>query len=110
MSVTQNWTNEAVSEPPILRGIHISHANLESLVSKTITEHNFIPKLQELHCHTQSVERCVQLVASAAKTTVGEEQRNGSVVSIINSRKNMPTFRNKSQYMAGKPANLPPKV
>lgn len=105
-----DWQNEAISVPPILRSVDITYENMDVLVAKTITEHNFIPNLRELPCHTQSVERCVQIVATAAKTIVGEQQRNGHVLSVINSRKNMPMFRQKSHYKPGKPSNLPPKV
>lgn len=104
-----NW-NETFFEPPILRNVEINHDNYGELAQKKITEHEFGCDLLNIPCHTQAVERCVQLVARAAKNVCDEDAREGFVLTTLKSRKNMSEFRHKSQYNANESANLPLKV
>lgn len=104
-----NW-NETFYEPPMLRDIEINNENVVHLIKKKITQHEFASHLCEIPCHTQAVERCVQLVARAAANVSGEAAREGCVLTTLKSRKNMPQFQHKAQYKPTKSSDLPPKV
>lgn len=105
------WKDEILFEPPILRNVAISPSNLREISSKKITEHDFGSDLRDMPCHTQAVERCVQTVATAAKTVYGTQSREGKVLTMLKSRAKMPKFQNKAQFNVKETKSDPlPKV
>ncbi|GBO26458.1 hypothetical protein AVEN_31997-1 [Araneus ventricosus] len=53
---------------------------------------------EKFPCHTQSVERCVELISEAVMNVCGETARNGYVCAKLQVRNELPTFNNKGQY------------
>lgn len=81
--------------PPILSGT--ADEAIQSCVedcSKVMTLVGDFP------CHTQAVERTVKLVTQAAKSVCGAEARDGYIRSTLRSRKIMPKFNTKKDFVA----------
>lgn len=77
----------AIAAPPILRTI--SDEDINNTKVPTIDFSVF-------SCHTQSVERCVELVTKASNSVVGEEARNGFIGALMDSRKVLPNYETKA--------------
>ncbi|GBO41111.1 hypothetical protein AVEN_182725-1 [Araneus ventricosus] len=50
---------------------------------------------EKFPCHTQSVERCVELISEAAMKVCAETVRNGYIRAKLQVRKELPAFNNK---------------
>ncbi|KAK4873982.1 hypothetical protein RN001_013342 [Aquatica leii] len=53
-------------------------------------------------CHTQCAERCVKLVTEASAAVCGPDSRDGFIRVRADSRKNMPCFNTKSEFVIKK--------
>lgn len=87
------WQECTVTEPPILSGLCDDEL-------KDYIRSNEIPKLEKYPCHTQSVERCVKLVTEASASVCGAEARDGFIRATVASRKCMPFFNTKADFVA----------
>ena len=81
-----NWENITVTEPPLTRDM-----SLESLYQCKNTPIN----LPHYPCHTEAVERMVQLVTTSCKNCYGEENRHGWILNVLHSRLMRPSFESK---------------
>ena len=84
-----NLNDPGVTEPPVTKRMSIEQ--IEQFRSKP---------LRLCHpCHSQSVERHVKLVSEASQTVAGFEKRDGHVHMKIKSRKLMPIFDTKKDFV-----------
>lgn len=74
---------ELTEEPPVTVG-----RDLQDIKSVYIGE-----------CHTQGVERCVQLVSGAAKKVMGSKRRHQVILTTIDSRKRLKRLESKQDFM-----------
>lgn len=93
-----DFDNATYTDPPILRDVKVTAADIPMLSRQKLLEHEFGRFLIDMPLHTQSVERSVKLVSEAAKRTVGERSRNGLIFNTLASRKSMPNFNSKKDY------------
>lgn len=78
------------TEPPLVRKIP----------DDKLADLNFIANMIEnIPCHTQSVERVIQSVSNAAHNVFGEENRHARVCANLQSRAVLPQTRTKSDYI-----------
>ena len=89
------WQECSVTEPPILS--RLSDEDLKDFIKS-----NDIPKFEKSPCHTQSVERCVKLVTEASASVCGVEARDGFIRARVESRKCMPFFNTKAEFVTNK--------
>lgn len=87
-----NWGECALSEPPLTMGLTIDVID------------NFILSKEKFECeklplHTQAVERVIKLVSEASEAVCSHEAREGFILSRISSRKRIPKFDSKRQYV-----------
>ncbi|KAK3917253.1 Polyketide synthase 1 [Frankliniella fusca] len=88
-----DWKRVKVTFPPVPR--RFTNNDLEQAVENPdFVEENLPP----FPCHTQAVERTVQLVSKASKNVSGQDGRDGFIRNTIQSRQSMPKFRTKSEY------------
>lgn len=95
-----DWPKDELFEPPILSGT--ADEAIQSCVedcSKVMTLVGDFP------CHTQAVERTVKLVTQAAMSVCGAEARDGYIKSTLRSRKIMPKFNTKKDFVAASSAD-----
>ena len=59
---------------------------------------DFVDRLPEFPCHTQAVERTVQLVTRASVKVCGPDARDGFIRNTLQSRKDLPKVRTKSDF------------
>ena len=95
-----DW-NDFYSEPPL--AMEIPTDELEMYVGT-----GYYPMLPEISlascsvnnipCHSQAVERHVQLVSKSASRVVGEINRDGLIRATLQSRERMPSFATKTKY------------
>lgn len=93
-----DWENELATVPPILHKFNFDSKDASVYAVKRLCEHNLGFNLNDIPCHTQSVERCVKLVTEASMAVCGPEQRDGLILNTLQSRNNMPSFKTKSDY------------
>lgn len=93
-----DYDNAIHTNPPILRDLPITRADLETLASKKILDHDFGSYLNDMPLHTQSVERSAKLVTGASTRVCSEKARDGLILSTLASRANMPTFQSKQDF------------
>ena len=84
-----NWEEEIFTPPPMVQ--YLSNDQLISGIDTPLA-------LQQFPCHTQAVERGVQLVTKASINVCGYAARQGYILNTLASRDRMPTFRNKRDY------------
>lgn len=89
------------TDPPVVRKVIVSSENIKFLASKKILQHDFGVFLKHMPLHTQSVERCVNLVTAASKSVCGEQARNGYIANTLASRNEMPAFHSKQDFKCG---------
>jgi len=53
-------------------------------------------------CHTQSVERMIRLVSEASGKVFGQDARDGYIKAKLESKKELPEYNTKSQYVPAK--------
>lgn len=87
------WQSCTVTEPPLT--FSVTQKDLEDLINSGETNLTF-PKFP---CHTQAVERCVKLVTEASAAVCGNVKRDGFIRSRLESRKIMPRFETKVDYV-----------
>ena len=88
-----DWTTCELTDPPVLQ--------FTSSEDLTLNVNEDVPlkiTFEQFPCHTQSVERCVQLVTEASSKCFGEENRDGYIRSKLEARKNMPVLESKRDY------------
>lgn len=91
-----NWQNTIVSDPPILR--HLSIDELEMIANYPNCELRDV--IKALPCHSQAVERHIQIVSQVSTTVCGADRRDGVIRNKIVSRKTMSKFNTKKDYAA----------
>lgn len=84
-----DWDNETVTPPPILESF--TDDDLLKAIDHPLP-------ISKIPCHTQSVERCVQLVTRASEKVFGYNARHGYIIQTLKSRKNMPKIITKQDY------------
>ena len=87
-----DWQETLISEPPLTR--NMSPEDIEENIKTKAVFHAL-----EFPNHTQAVERCVKLVTEASIAVIGQEKREGFIRNRIASRKKMPSFDTKSQFV-----------
>ncbi|KAK3929311.1 Defensin [Frankliniella fusca] len=88
-----DWKAVKVTSPPVLH--KFDNVALESIVDDPFFIEENLPAFP---CHTQAVERTVQLVTKASRAVATAERRDGFIRNVIASRQTMPKFRTKAQY------------
>lgn len=88
-----NWDAVEITVPPILRRFADKLNQLEADPDKYLLDIKKIP------CHTQAVERCVKMVTEASKSVFGHNARDQQIKSKIQSRKLMPAFKSKKDFV-----------
>jgi hypothetical protein len=87
-----NWQHSIVTEPPLTKTF--SDDQIDDFIKE---QHRLdIPKFP---CHTQAVERCIKLVTEASLAVCGEHKRDGYIRSIIESRRQIPSFNTKKDFL-----------
>jgi len=66
-----DWNSTSITPPPVL--FDFPDEQIESAIQNL----GFVYDLLEYPCHTQSVERTVQLVSKASSAVWGKERRDG---------------------------------
>lgn len=85
------------TEPPVLK--RFTELQLKELVKKGQNSTLWTFSAFGLPNHTQAVERCVKMVTETSKQITGETRRDGSIRAKICSRKLMPAFNTKHEYV-----------
>lgn len=81
-----------ITEPPLLSSFSLRE--LEQLVAC-----EFDPKIKNIPCHTQAVERTVKMVTEASKRFSSTERRDGSIRATKKAREACPSqLIKKSNY------------
>ena len=89
-----NWMDVIITVPPVFR--YLSKEDITLLVTSDSKEVNFA----DFPCHTQAVERCVKLVTEASAEVCGENARDGYIRARLQSRRQMPCFNTKVQFLS----------
>ena len=89
-----DWQATTISEPPVTRCP--SNAIIESYVKSRMLPWGLFPKLP---CHKQAVERAVKLVTESSACAVDSSERDGCIIAKLQSRKNMPQFNTKKDFV-----------
>lgn len=81
-------------DPPLTQSISneeliLCHGNSKNFVSENV---------RDIPCHTQAVERCIQLVSRVSSTVTGEDSRNKLICTTIASRAALPKANSKKDY------------
>lgn len=84
-----DWEKELITSPPLLSAID----NTEVIQYE---EHAL--KLPHIPCHSQSIERCVDIVTKASSDRSGHASRHRFILNLLESREMMPRFDSKCQY------------
>ena len=84
-----DWENLIVHEPFLIQ--KLSNPTLDDIL---LTPHIF-PKFP---LHSQTVERAVKLVSSAAAQVVGGDRRHGHILSILKARETRKPANSKKDY------------
>lgn len=88
-----SW-QENITEPPILKSL----PNEEIQLFVAQKGEGELPLLR-LPCHTQAVERSVKIVTEASTTLCSKSAREGFIKAQIQSRKTMPKFDSKKDFV-----------
>ena len=87
-----DWSKN-ITEPPLTKDLNLNE--LKNLIIENAKE-NVIFKFP---CHNQAVERHVKLVTECSSKICNEEPQNKLAKSIITSRKRMPKFNTKKDFV-----------
>ncbi|KAK4876600.1 hypothetical protein RN001_009106 [Aquatica leii] len=93
-----DWQKCEITEPPILS--RISTQDLKDFMNNPESSHR--SNFEKYHCHTQCVERSIKLVTEASAAVCGPDSRDGFIRVRADSRKNMPCFNTKSEFVIKK--------
>lgn len=88
-----DWQSASITEPPLTT--YISDEKLREMILVVPDVIDFL----KFPCHTQAVERCIKLVTESSVAVCGGEARDGFIRARIASRKNLPIFETKTQYL-----------
>ena len=83
-----------MSEPPLVHGL--SSAVIENNMKLRILPEELFPNLPR---HTQAVERSVKLVTEASGCLVNSSERDGYILAKLESRKKIPRFESKKDFL-----------
>ena len=83
-----DWETSFITEPPFTK-----YLSKEVLINSVRTP----IEIPGYPCHTQAVERTIQLVTKSS-CSVTEEARHGLILSTLFSREKMPAFESKKDY------------
>jgi len=83
------------TEPSVI--YTLSTADLEESVASECVPTLHFPQFP---CHTQSVERSVQLVDEASAALVGQTSENGSILARLDSRELIPSLYTKAEFQS----------
>ncbi|KAK5648112.1 hypothetical protein RI129_003004 [Pyrocoelia pectoralis] len=89
-----DWQNNDITPPPLLQYFELDE--LRSIIKETP---NKVIEITSYPCHTQAVERCVKLVTEASLSIVGFKKRDGFIKARLDSRKLMPQFESKKDFL-----------
>ena len=89
-----DWQATTISEPPVTRCL--SNVTIESYVKSRMLLLGLFPKFP---CHTQAVEKAVKLVTEASAWVVDSSERDGYIIAKLQSRKKMPQFNTKKDFI-----------
>ena len=89
-----NWQAATISEPPVT--CCLSNATIEIYVKLQMLPSLLFPKFP---CHTQAVEKAVKLVTEASACVVDCSERDGYIIAKLQSRKKMPQFNSKKDFV-----------
>ena len=87
-----DWASTSITPPPVLSDF------FDEQIERAIQNLGFVYDLPEYPCHTQSVERTVQLVSKASSAVWGQERRDGFIRNTMASRKNIKRFKSKHDF------------
>lgn len=90
-----SWQDSDLSEP--LLTLKYSKKELSEMICQGRENDDLSIQIPKFLCHTQAVEWCIKLVASAV---FGEEFRDGYIRAKLESRRVMPQFETKAQYVS----------
>ena len=89
-----NWSTTEATEPPLTRGLS------QQEIDENITTAACAPqKISAFPCHSQAVEKLVRVVTKAAGKVCGWESREDYIRVKLASRKKMPRFASKRDYV-----------
>ena len=91
-----DWQTCALTEPPLTKPIP------DEDIENNIKTSALFEKAFEYPCHTQSVERMIRLVSEASGKVFGQDARDGYIKAKLDSRRQLPEFETKSQYVPEK--------
>ena len=87
------WSTWVPSDLPLTK--HLTNDQIAERI-KTGGPGDFV---EEFPCHTQAVERAVKMVTEAAASVCGEDARHGFFLAMVQSRKEIPEFQKKSDFV-----------
>ena len=83
------WETSIITEPTFTK-LHSKEMLLSS-----VSTHIEIPGHP---CHTQAVERTIQLITKTSASVIGEEARHVLILGTLTSREEMSAFESKKHY------------
>jgi len=86
------WSTWVPSEPPLTK-----HLTNDQIAERIKTEPGDF--VEEFPCQTKAVERAVKTVTEAAASVCGEDARHGFILAMVQSRKEIPEFQKKSDFV-----------
>ena len=89
-----DWDSVHITVPPLLEYLTLDELEDNSRNCLKLEEED----IKLIPCHTQAVERCVQLVTSASATTCTPESRTRKILNTLYSRDMMSSFKSKKYF------------
>ena len=87
-----DWNSVDLTSPPLLQ--NLSEQDILNAIELPLNN------IYQYTCHTQPVERIVQLVSQVLSSTVcGHDERHGQILNTLSIRKEFPTFNSKSVFI-----------
>ena len=84
-----DWEREIITQPPIIKGF--SNAEIYNIANEPV-------KTIKFPCHSQGVERAVNIVTQPSLHRIGYENRHEYILNLLESRKHIPQFEWKGQW------------
>lgn len=88
-----HWQHAIRVEPPLTK--NISEQDLVHYIANSDLTHLSFPRFP---CHSQAVERAVQLVSEVSRLVCGYQRRDGTIKSKLMSRSEMPKIDTKKDF------------
>ena len=86
-----DWQSVQITSPPLLQ--HLSNQDILNAVEFPLNN------LYQYPCHTQAVERVIQVVTQASSTVWGHDERHGQILNTLSNRVEFPKFHSKSTFL-----------